>query len=242
MLRKLINACGFDAYRLMARGFPKRRTMKEFLEYIARSGFSPQTVIDVGVGFGTFELYDTFSTARHLLIEPLKEFDKSLKDISRRYHAEYVVAAAGAQPGTVDINIHSYPERSSLLEIKMAGGTGTEPSREVPVVTIDDLCKEKQMQGPYLIKVDAQGYELRVLDGAEAVLRDTELIILEAILFEFYQNQPQFSDVVSYMKNKGFVVYDIFDGYNRPLDGALALLNVAFVKENGCFRKSHLFS
>jgi len=44
------------------------------------------------------------------------------------------------------------------------------------------------------------------------------------------------------MKDRGFVVYDIFGGHNRPLDGALGQIDMAFVKENWQFRKSHFYA
>ena len=84
-----------------------------------------------------------------------------------------------------------------------------------------------------------QGAELKVLDGAKKVLEDTELVILEASLFQFYKDGPQFYDVITYMKERGFVVYDFCNGHNRPFDGALAQIDVVFVKENGPFRRYH---
>ena len=44
-------------------------------------------------------------------------------------------------------------------------------------------------------------------------------------------------DVVSYMKGKGFAIYEIFSGHNRPFDGARAQADIAFVKEKGSGRR-----
>lgn len=78
--------------------------------------------------------------------------------------------------------------------------------------------------------------------GAEKVLSESELVILEASLFQFFQGGPQLHDVVIFMKDRGFVVYDIFGGHYRPLDGALAQVDMAFVRENGQFRKYHQYA
>jgi hypothetical protein len=43
------------------------------------------------------------------------------------------------------------------------------------------------------------------------------------------------------MKERQFVVYDIFGWHTRLLDGALAQVDLAFVKENGQFRKHHRY-
>lgn len=44
------------------------------------------------------------------------------------------------------------------------------------------------------------------------------------------------------MKLHGFVVYDILSAIYRPLDGAMAQVDMAFVKENSLFRKYHIFT
>ena len=109
------------------------------------------------------------------------------------------------------------------------------------MVAIDDVCEEKGLMAPYLIKVDVQGGELEVLSGASRSLSDAEVVILEVSLFEFVEDGPELHDVVTFMKAKGFVAYDMFGGHTRPLDGALAQVDIVFVKERGVFRTSHVY-
>jgi len=237
VIKKTFNACGFEIHRTGTIG----RTFDEVLDHVSRLDFRPQTVIDVGVANGTFELYEAFPNARHLLIEPLEEFKPALEKITRQFNAEYVIAAASDKVGRIAINVHSILDGSSILkEVEGSHVDGVE--RVVPAVTIDYLCNERNLIGPYLIKVDVQGAELQVLNGGRKTLEETELVILEVHLFQFFVNSPQFYDVVSYMKDRGFVVYDCFGGYHRPLDGALAAMDVAFVKESGQFRKQNFFA
>lgn len=240
MIKILFGVFGFEIYRKRDR-YRKRENLYDVLDQLLRKGFTPHTVIDVGVAYGTHVLYEEFPSAKHLLIEPLREYKEYLKKISKKYDAEYVLAAAGAKSGKVFINVHPDLVGSSLFkeeEGPLVDGT----PREVPVVTLDELCMEKNLQGPYLIKIDTQGSELEVLDGSRKILEDTEFIVLEVQLFQFFINGPQFYDVVSYMKKYGFVVYDISGIYYRPLDNALAGVDVSFVKEHGQFRESHSFA
>jgi FkbM family methyltransferase len=216
-----------------------RSSMGEVLAHLVSLGFQPKTVIDVGVGGGTYDLYESFPQAVHLLVEPLAEFQQVLDGISRRYRAEYVVAAAGASEGMATLNVHSHLEGSSLLREK--GYHDDIAPRRVPLVTLDSLCRSRRLTGPFLLKVDVQGGELEVLKGASEVMRESDLVILEVSLFEFVEGGPQFYEVVSFMKERGFVVYDISGGHTRPLDAALAQVDLTFVKENGWFRQSHLF-
>ena len=81
-----------------------------------------------------------------------------------------------------------------------------------------------------------------VLEGAKKTLIETEAVILEVSLFQFFQDGPQFYDVIVWMKNQGFVTYDLFGGHNRYLDGAFAQIDMVFVKENGFLRKDHAYA
>ncbi len=222
----------------------RRITLADALEHIAKLseeiGFSPQTVIDVGVADGTPELYRSFPKAKLLLIEPLKEFEDVLEAICAQYDAAYVIAAADRQRGTTTINITPDLHGSSILNPKESHLELK--TREVPTVTIDSVVDDIGLKGPFVLKVDAQSSELRVLSGASRTLEMSEVIVLEVPLFQFAKDGPQLFDIVVFMKRNGFVVYDIVGHNYRPLDDALAEVDVVFVKENGMFRSSHLFA
>ena len=242
-LKNILKFFGFELRKIHPEGnktniFARRANMYEVLEHICNLGLKPQTIIDVGVANGTFELYENFPDAFHLLVEPLVEYEAALQDICIKYKAEYVISAATNHSGTITINIHPDQVGSSILK-ETEGVHADGIPRQVATVTLDELCEKRNLLPPYAIKIDVQGAELIVLDGAKNLLRDTEVIILEVSLFKFHIDAPEFYDVVSYMKDRRFVVYDIFGGHNRPIDGALAQVDMVFVKEDGLFRKTH---
>ncbi len=219
-----------------------RQSLRGVLEHSKSMGFSPGTVIDVGAANGTFELYETFPDARHLLIDPLEENSSCLETIVKSLlNAEYIIAAATHKNGSVNINVHPDLHGSSLyLECEDSDVNGV--PRSVPAITLDDLYEERCLKGPFLIKIDVQGAELDVLRGAVNLLEFTDYIILETSLFGFFVGGPQFSDIVEFMKIYGFVVYDFLCCQYRPLDGAMSQVDLVFVKENGLFRKYHYYA
>lgn len=241
-INRLINTFGYEIQRIVPSNSKLRTTLGESYALIRKLGFQPKTIIDVGVASGTPELYRVFSDCYFLLIEPLKEFESDLKAILRQYNGTYVLAAAGARTGQVKFNVHTNHLDGSSLHKETMGGEADGYEITVPTTRIDDVLKEKQLDGPYLIKVDAQGAELSVLDGAQQSLRETEVVVLEVSLFEFMVGAPQFYEVISYMKDYSFVVYDIIQGWNRPLDNALGQVDIVFVKEDGMFRQNHSYS
>jgi FkbM family methyltransferase len=237
VVKNLLGAFGYEIRRKGA----TRTNLADVLSYLAQLGLRPRTVIDVGAASGTFELYETFPDATHLVIEPLAEFEECLREISKKYRMKVVIAAASDITGTTNINVHDVLTGSSLLR-EEEGAHVDGVQRKVKAVTIDSLCEENGLKAPFIIKIDVQGGEVMVLNGAKETMKDAEMIILEVQLFTFFKDGPEFYDVINFMKNKGFCVYDIVGHCYRPLDNALSSVDVAFVKEDGQLRKSHHWS
>lgn len=224
---------------------PERGSLEGSLEQIRDQGFVPETVIDVGAAIGTFSrtCHALFPSARYVLIEPLEEYrpclEKVVGTISR---ATYEIAVAASSEGTVTMNVHDDLVGSSLYREQEVGTNVNGAPRQVRAITLDQLIHAYQLRPPFLLKVDVQGAELEVLRGGEVALAGAEYVLLEVSLFEFFEHGPQFCDVVSFMHAKGFVPYDILGLQHRPLDRALSQVDIAFVKESGCFRQRHCYA
>lgn len=239
-VNKLLDPVGFQIVPTKLSG--TRGTMEGALIHVRDFGFKPATVIDVGAAKGTDSLLDTFPNSHHFMIEALEEFVPKLEAIKERMsNAEYIIGAATSKSGNITINVH--PDlfgSSTYLEDEDSNVNGV--PREISAYKLEELCKKHNLKAPYLIKVDVQGAELDVLHGAEAILKDTEYVILEAVLFDFFKNGPNFWDFIEYMNKHGFVVYDFFDPLYRPFDGAMSQIDIAFVKDKGLFRKHHIYA
>jgi FkbM family methyltransferase len=218
-----------------------RRSLPQVLAHVRRLGVAPATVIDVGVEAGTPELYRAFPNADLLLVEPMEEWQSRLDQLgqlggARRVHVE--IAAAGRSPGEATLYVHRVPALSSLLGARVGDAQGAQ-ARRVPVITVDALVERHGFAPPYVLKVDVEGGELEVLAGATQTLRSSELVLLEVPLFRVVPESPQLADVVWAMRELGWSVYDIYDGNVRPLDGALALVDIAFARDDGILRARH---
>ena len=82
---------------------------------VTKARFSPRTVVDVGAGRGTPQLYQAFPEAYHFLVEPLTEYEFDLRKALEPYQGEYIFAAAGATNTTAFINVEPRPMMSSFL-------------------------------------------------------------------------------------------------------------------------------
>lgn len=219
-----------------------RTTLYGILRQATRLGFRPRLVYDVGAANGTAELVSLFPAARHVLIEPLEEFGDELAKLrSSVAEVEIVRSAAGRREEERWIHVHSDLLGSSLYAEKEEGDVNG-VARLIQVTTLDHIHRKQPVQGPCLVKIDVQGAELEVLEGAIQVLRDTEFAVIECSLFRFYEAASSMNDVIDLMRLQGFAIYDIGGLHYRPLDGALAQVDMAFVKECGIFRAHHHYA
>lgn len=215
-----------------------RASMAGTLIHAKQLGLNPATVIDVGAADGTEELYSIFPEAHHLLIEPLAENVPYLDLIvNSLIHAEYVIAAVGKAAGEITLNV--FPDLiGTSAYVEYSDSDQKSQPRTVPVMTLDTLCQERELSGSYLLKLDVQGAELDVLAGATQILRQTEYVIVETSLIPFSPHMPLIADVILFMKERGFVPYDIFNLGYRPLDVAMFQVDMVFVPESSGLRQN----
>ena len=192
-------------------------------------------MIDVRVATGTSALYDTFPEARHVLVEPLAEFKPDLERIVAGLpHAEYVLAAASARAGDVKLNVNANPFLTSRHTLRNAIYAVTE-QRTVPGIPLDELWRARQLRGPSILKVDVEGDELAVLEGAPEVLRSCQFLILEVEIRELFVGRPTLDLVARRLAERGFVLDDLLElGYGPT--GDLHVLDAAFVPTAGWLR------
>jgi FkbM family methyltransferase len=86
--------------------------------------------------------------------------------------------AVGRTPGVLELELR---EDTNMITV----GENFDHQRvrstvaKVQVTTIDEYCASHRLQ-PTLLKIDVEGYELEVLNGARLTLRRVAAVILEA--------------------------------------------------------------
>ena len=176
---------------------------------LAGFGFSPRTVIDVGVHAGTPMLYDAFPDAHFLCIDPVAECEARLAPWRRKISLEFHACALGAAPGEMDLHLPRTEDRTAAARASLADFApayrdrfeGVE-TRRVPVTTLDAVADGHP--GPIGLKIDTEGFELEVIRGARETLRRTEFVIAEVSLRPRFAGGYRFSELVAEMGAAGF--------------------------------------
>jgi FkbM family methyltransferase len=204
--------------------------------FVKTAGWTPGTVIDVGACYGTPELLHGFPDAYHILFEPVAELEARMKVIMARFKGEYHMVALGAAEGVLPMAVPEGNVEGSTLAVR-----GGENVREVPIRTLDAVFEGRDLPGPILLKTDCQGYDLDVMKGGVGFLDRVDLVVMEVNMFHpaGKRELPDFGEIVGWMRDRGFSVYDIISYQVRPFDNALGYVDLVFVKTDGPFRKHH---
>jgi FkbM family methyltransferase len=198
----------------------------------ARLGFAPRTIVDVGAFEGAWSLMAKaiWPSADLIMIEPNGEKQSILQGVARRTGARVICELLGAAVGK-EVEFVLMESGSSVFEERSDVPRERETRR---LRTLDSVIPENVQID--LLKIDAQGYELEILAGAERQLPSIPAVILEVSLIEINKGAPLLHDVVAYMKQHGFVAYDILEIHRRPLDRALNQLDFLFLREDHFLR------
>lgn len=109
---------------------------------------------------------------------------------------------------------------------------------------LDSFVTEHQIDRINILKMDVQGAELSILKGAEALLRDQkiDLIYSEVYFLPFYENQPLFEDIISFLSQFGYRFFYPYNFVFGSKTGRLQWGDAIFVREGLQIDKSSFLS
>lgn len=231
-LRKLLWKVGYDISRFTPTSHPIARRKQIFESY------EIDTVLDIGANSGQFaqELRgDTGYTKRILSFEPLSTAFKLLKENAKADPVwEVFNCAIGDTEEKREINIAGNSYSSSLLNmlpshLKSAPNSKYIAKELIEIKTLDslfgDLCKSAKN---VYMKIDTQGFESKVLNGAEKSLAHINTIQMEMSLIPLYDNELLFNEMCILMSQKGYTLVAIENGFSDPASGQLLQVDGIF--------------
>lgn len=129
-------------------------------------------------------------------------------DDSRRYFQ-----AAVGKPGRSSFFIHQIGSLSSIYRIKQAAadylGKGFWTKRDIREVELDLVALDQVADFPAIdiLKMDAQGAEFDILQGAQERLKKAVVVIPEVRFYQMYEGEPVWADVDRELRSQGFVLH-----------------------------------
>jgi FkbM family methyltransferase len=191
-------------------------------------GLTPKTIIDVGAYHGDWSRMARriWPDGRIVMFEPNAEKKDLLALTASDIGASVFSELLGAEDG-LSVSYNVMESGSSILSERSPLQRVVEQRH---LRRLDSVIGT--IEGPTLLKIDTQGYEVEVLKGCTAVLPTIDAILLEVAVIEINEGAPLLQEVLSFVSSIGFVTYDILEIHRRPLDGALNQVDILFVREN----------
>lgn len=95
---------------------------------------------------------------------------------------------------------------------------------EIETNTLDNFCKENNIKRINILKMDVQGGEMLVLEGAKEMLsqKAIDLIYTEIEFVTLYQDQPLFEDIRKFLNNYGYKFYKNYNTYYNEKSEAIS--------------------
>ena len=142
--------------------------------------------------------------------------DRFSADNNVKVHPVAVDESPGNRHFHVNRNIDtSSLLRSSVESIPSSYRSIQSPTKiiEVDCQTIDSVCSEESVSRIDILKMDIQGGELGALRGAAKMLANAavDLIYSEVWFLPFYDDQPLFGDICSFLAQFGYSIHGIYN-------------------------------
>ncbi|NES25389.1 MAG: FkbM family methyltransferase [Symploca sp. SIO3E6] len=245
LIKKLTRSFGIDIVKYYptpierARAINSKQKGASFLKMLTFHEID--LVLDVGANIGQFaeNLLAMGYQGQVVSFEPLSDAYQQLQEASKS-NPNWQVAercAIGERNGETEINISQNSQSSSILpilqtHIDAASKSVYVDSEKVKISTLSDMAVNyvKQSQAT-LLKIDTQGYEDQVLQGAQEIIPQIKGIYLELSLVPLYEGQLLFEEMLTKIKGMGFSLYHLSPGFGDYQTGRLLQVNGVFFRE-----------
>lgn len=190
-------------------------------------GFSPKHIVDVGANHGnwTRTSLQYFPEAQYTLLEPQKELEVHVQDLVSAGRAiRWLNAGASDKSGTLPFFLANRDDSSSFVTAS-GGVSGSIPMQ---VWSLDDLLAKYQLPMPEMVKIDAEGFDLKVMQGAKTLLGKTDVFLLEASVLCPYENSA--AAALQFMTEHGYRLIDITEINRSPKYKVLWLTELVFLR------------
>jgi len=174
---------------------------------LLQGGVSVKTVIDIGSADGQFGLHClSLKKDLHVLnVEANRLFESSLKEIEDELGVPYKIIALSSHRGMLPMqngaeNLYNYHVDNTHKDYQV--------DEYMDCTTLDNLLNEFDFPEPYFVKMDVEGHEFHILQGADQTLSKTAAVLMEQHVYGG-RSIGDFIDRTNYLATRNFSLFDI---------------------------------
>jgi FkbM family methyltransferase len=195
---------------------------RQRLAFLCQLGVPLRHFFDIGASNGVWSVQVSadFPDATFDLFEPLVDHVPAYREkLEPRLasHPGFRLHKFALGPECQKTQFYLYPTPVSSTALPLQYVPPDAKCLEVDMLTIDYVVQEFRLPVPQLIKVDTQGCELSILEGARRTLPQVEVLLLECWLTRGYgKTTPLLGEVAEWLRDFNFYLWDLGNAWRDP--------------------------
>ncbi len=183
------------------------------------------------------EINNVFPEAMIYSYEPLRSaYAKLIKTAKKFRNFKAYNIALGEQNGFKKIYRNKYSPSSSILEmadlhVQAYPFTREVEAEQIIIKRLDDVLSAENLNKEILVKIDAQGYEDKVISGGLNILKKSKVVICEVSFYELYKGQLLFDEMLHIFAEFGFKYRGSINPAYHPQNGMPLYSDGIFIRE-----------
>jgi len=200
-----------------------------------------KTVLDAGAHSGEFSsaIHALVPGASIIAFEPQEAPCRAIRGrLGSRAKLVTFNVALSDRDGTATFYRSDFTKSSSLLPMadrhrQAFPWTASSEPIEVTVRSLASVTKGLDLPRPVLLKIDVQGSECALLEGAVACMERIDMVLLETSMVPLYEGDASFDTVYRWLVARGFRYAGSFDQLLDPRGGEVLQQDSLFVRDDG---------
>ena len=236
---KLLRFFGYEIQRHSSTSYSLKEPFYHFRNLLDNS---QPVIFDVGAYIGdTIEQFK--SSFPKSYIHAFEPFDESFSILKNRFQKTEKlffnnIAVENHSSSNANMYITQNKGSSSLLqptkganEFWEGNPLSTQKEVKVEITTIDSYCQKHNIQTIDILKIDVQGSELKVLQGAALMIQErrVKLIFTEISIAPNYKGQSEIDQVIKFLRENKYKIFNFFKMKHKQ--GKLIECDVLFYTE-----------
>ncbi len=235
IIRKILILLGYSVTRYPSKSI---KDLQSIIQYC-----KTDLILDAGANTGQFaDWIQTFGYRGAIFsFEPMEKEYQILLQNSKK-NPKHLIApkcALGAENGTTSINVSENSVSSSLLQasdyvLSQTKGIEYIKTEEVAIRRLDSFADEEPVKSAknIFLKIDVQGFEDKVIIGAEGIMNKINGILVEVSLPVIYEGQPMLNDILQLTEKYHFEPYYFIPHTTTDQKHRMLQVDIVFIKKN----------
>ena len=199
-----------------------------------KNGYQPSLIIDIGAhkGSWTRNMLNIYPNAMYMLFDAT--YYQEIDSLQGMHNIIFYDELLSNKEETVDwYEINGTGD--SMFKERTFHYQNIEPKKR-QTKTLNEFFSDMTSFNNILLKIDCQGAELPILEGADKFYNNIDFIVLELPFFgQYNENVPSFAEHIAFMDKIGFVVFEFLESH--VVNNFNIQVDLLFIRKNHPFHQ-----